>query len=86
MSGKKETNRPKPGSLKYAAAQIGCSLPTLYELIAAGKLRSYHIGRAHRVGEQAIADCIALLEQESAEMTINHSCPPATVSSSQTHS
>ena len=58
---------PKPGSLKYAAAKIGCSLPTLYELIAAGKLRSYHIGRAHRVSDQAIADCIALLEQESAQ-------------------
>jgi len=58
---------PKPGSLKYAAAKIGCSLPTLYELIDAGKLRSYHIGRAHRVGEQAIVDCIALLEQVSAQ-------------------
>ena len=57
----------KPGSLKYAAAKIGCSLPTLYDLIATDKLRSYHIGRAHRVSEQAIADCIALLERESAQ-------------------
>jgi len=57
----------KPGSLKYAAAKIGCSLPKVYELIAAGKLRSYHIGRAHRVSEQAIADCIALLEQEDTQ-------------------
>jgi excisionase family DNA binding protein len=64
----KETRPPKPGSLKHAAATIGCSLPTLYQLIAAGKLRSYHIGRAHRVGEQAIAECIALLERESAEV------------------
>jgi hypothetical protein len=31
------------------------------------KLRSYHIGRAHRVSEQAVADCIALLERESAQ-------------------
>jgi excisionase family DNA binding protein len=58
----------KPGSLKHAAAKIGCSLPTLYDLIDAGKLRSYHIGRAHRVSEQAIADCIAQLERESAQV------------------
>jgi excisionase family DNA binding protein len=56
---------PKPGSLKFAANKIGCSVPTLYDLIDEGKLRSYHIGRAHRVSEQAIADCIALLERES---------------------
>jgi excisionase family DNA binding protein len=57
----------KSGSLKHAAAKIGCSLPTLYELIAAGKLRSYHIGRAHRVSDEAISDCIALLERESSQ-------------------
>jgi len=57
----------KVGSLKYAALKISCSLPTLYDLIQGGKLRSYHIGRAHRVSEQAVADCIALLEQESAQ-------------------
>jgi len=55
----------KPGSLKSAATKISCSVPKLYDLIEAGKLRSYHIGRAHRVSEQAIADCIALLEGES---------------------
>jgi excisionase family DNA binding protein len=58
---------PKPGSLKHAAARIGCSVPMLYELIDAGKLRSYHIGRAHRVSDQAISDCIALLERESSQ-------------------
>src|SRR5215469_8743382 len=56
----------KPGSRAYAAAKIGCSLPTLYQLIATGKLRSYHIGRAHRISEQAILDCISLLERENA--------------------
>ena len=30
-------------------------------------LREIHIGRAHRVSEQAVADCIALLERESAQ-------------------
>jgi excisionase family DNA binding protein len=57
----------KPGSLAYAAAKIGVSVPTLYDLIEAGKLRSYHIGRAHRVSEQAILDCISFLERESAQ-------------------
>ena len=56
---------PRAGSLRAAAALIGVSLPTLYELINAGKLRSYHIGRAHRVSEDAVRECIALLEQES---------------------
>jgi len=60
-----ELTARKPGSLKYAAARIGVSLPILYALIRAGKLRSYHIGRAHRVSEQSIADCIALLESEN---------------------
>jgi|SRR5579863_5609351 len=64
MAAKNGTTGPKPGSLKYAAAKIGCSLPTLYDLIEAGKLRSYHIGRAHRVSDQAITDCITLLERE----------------------
>jgi len=65
MAIQKETG--KPGSLKYAAAKLGVSLPTVYHLIEAGKLRSYHIGRAHRVSDQAIADCVSLLERESQE-------------------
>jgi putative transposase len=69
--------RPRLGSLKYAATKIGCSLPTLYDLIEAGKLRSYHIGRAHRVSEQAVADCIALLERESAQERAARSPPRA---------
>ena len=56
----------KPCSLRNAAARIGCSLPTLYALIGAGRLRTYHVGRGHRVSEQAITDCIATLETETA--------------------
>lgn len=63
----KEKSAAKPGSLKYAAAKIGVSLPTLYLLIASGKLRTYHIGRAHRVSDEAIANCIEQLEEDSAE-------------------
>jgi excisionase family DNA binding protein len=66
----------KIGSLKHAAMKIGCSLPTLYDLIQGGKLRSYHIGRAHRVSEQAVADCIALLERESAQERPARHTPP----------
>jgi excisionase family DNA binding protein len=69
----KETGS-KPGSLKYAANKIGCSLPTLYELISTGKLRSYHIGRAHRVSDQAISDCVVLLEREETEQRVNRPC------------
>jgi excisionase family DNA binding protein len=57
----------RTGSLRAAAARIGVSLPTLYKLIDSGKLRSYHIGRAHRVSDDAIRDCVALLESESGE-------------------
>jgi len=74
--GRRELTTARLGSLKYAATKIGCSLPTLYDLIEAGKLRSYHIGRAHRVSEQAIADCIALLERESAQERAARSSPP----------
>lgn len=55
---------PKPGTLKHAAAIIGVSLPTVYELINSGKLRTYHVGRAHRVTGEAIAECVKLLETE----------------------
>jgi len=47
------------------AKGLGFSLPILYALIKAGKLRSYHIVRAYRVSEQSIADCIALPESEN---------------------
>jgi excisionase family DNA binding protein len=57
---------PKPGTLSYAAATLGVSLPTIYVLIKAGKLRTFHIGRAHRVSLEAIADCTRALERESA--------------------
>jgi excisionase family DNA binding protein len=63
----KKIEPAKPGSLKRAAERIGVSLPTLYELIAAGKLRTYHVGRAHRVTDEAVAECIAALEAESTQ-------------------
>ena len=68
----------KVGSLKYAAMKIGCSLPTLYDLIQRGKLRSYHIGRAHRASEQAVADCIALLAASHGKRAVSPSTVPDT--------
>jgi excisionase family DNA binding protein len=56
----------QPPSLRYAARTIGVSMPTLYRLISEGKLRSYHVGRAHRVSEDAIRECVTALEHESA--------------------
>ena len=47
----------KVGSLKYAAMKIGCSLPTLYDLIQGGKLRSYHIGRLSTGLERPLCGC-----------------------------
>jgi len=55
----------KPFSVDYACAKLGCSLPRVYALIRAGKLRSYKIGsKGRRVSDQAILDCVALLESE----------------------
>jgi hypothetical protein len=39
-----------------------------------GKLRSYHVGKAHRVSEDAIRDCVAALEHESAIAQSQSAC------------
>jgi excisionase family DNA binding protein len=76
MTAKTSARAPRLGSLAYAAAQIGISLPTLYKLIDGGKLRTFHVGRAHRVSQEAIMDCIALLESENARTAANRSFAP----------
>jgi excisionase family DNA binding protein len=55
----------RPGSMPYAAAKLGVSLPTAYKLAREGRLRTYQIGRARRCTDDAIAQCIALLEAET---------------------
>jgi excisionase family DNA binding protein len=55
----------KPGSMPYAAAKLGVSLPIVYRLVKDGRLRTYRIGRAHRCSDQAIQDCIHTLEQQT---------------------
>ena len=71
IQNQRRSQAPRPGSLKSAAEQLGVSLPTLYKLIELKKLRTYHIGRAHRVSEEAVRDCIARLEEESCVVGIN---------------
>jgi excisionase family DNA binding protein len=60
-------NSPKPFSVAYGCAQLGISVPTFYGLVNSGRLRTYKIGRARRVSDQAISDCIKLLESETAQ-------------------
>ncbi len=55
----------RPGSIPYAAARLGVSVPTTYKLIKQGYLRTYRIGRAHRCADDAIADCIRTLEEDA---------------------
>lgn len=57
---------PKPGTVPFAAQCLGISIPSTYKLIHQGKLRTYTVGRARRVTDQAIHACIALLENEQA--------------------
>lgn len=65
MVTKQKIEPAKPGTLKRAAERIGVSLPTIYKLIHDGKLKTYKVGRARRVTDEAIAECIAALEAES---------------------
>jgi hypothetical protein len=57
---------PRPGTIRWAAEKLCYSVPVTRGLIAAGKLRAYGTGHRTRISDQAIADCIALLESEAA--------------------
>jgi excisionase family DNA binding protein len=59
-----DTTTPKPGSTAHAARRIGVSIPTVYRLIHEGHLRAFKIGRATRISDEAIADCIKVLERD----------------------
>ncbi len=60
-------NSRKPFTVAYGCARLGISVPTFYDLVNSGKLRTYKIGRARRVSEDALNDCIKLLEAETAQ-------------------
>jgi excisionase family DNA binding protein len=63
MSPKRPMRR---GTIRWACDQLGYSHPIVRGLIRSGKLRTYGTGHSTRISDQAIADCIALLEQETA--------------------
>jgi excisionase family DNA binding protein len=68
MVSKIPSSSPKPHSVAYACEKLGVSKPTIYTLMREGKLRTYLVGdRGRRVSDAAIADCIALLESETAQ-------------------
>ncbi|WP_026400708.1 helix-turn-helix domain-containing protein [Actinomadura rifamycini] len=61
---------PVPATLRLfkveeAMALLSLGRNTIFEEIRAGRLRSVTIGRARRIPGTAIADYIALLEQEA---------------------
>lgn len=51
-----------------AARQLlgGIAQPTIYRLIASGKLRTFRVGRRRFVSDDAIRDYIAAAEREAA--------------------
>jgi excisionase family DNA binding protein len=59
------TSSVRPGSMAYAAAKLRVSVPTAYRLAHEGHLRTYLVGRARRVSDQAIEDCIRSLEAQT---------------------
>lgn len=54
-------------SVEEACAMLSLSRTVIYELIRSRRLRSVTEGRSRRISATAIADYVALLEQESAE-------------------
>ena len=55
----------RPGSMSWAAAKLGVSLPITYRLVREGRLRTYQIGRARRCTDEAVSECIKTLEAET---------------------
>jgi len=49
-------------SVPEAAALLGLGRSTVYELVAAGKIRTVRIGRARRVPLNAVDEFVAALE------------------------
>jgi excisionase family DNA binding protein len=54
-------------TIAEAAQRLAVGRSTAYELINGGYLSVVHIGRAARVPESAIDDCVARLQREEGE-------------------
>jgi excisionase family DNA binding protein len=63
------SSKPPPGKALYrvteAIAVLSMSRSAIYEEIRAGRLRSVKRGRSRLIAASAIADYVALLEQEA---------------------
>jgi excisionase family DNA binding protein len=54
------TDAPEPVLKPRAVAQhLGCTEPTVYQLVRSGELRAIRVGRLIRVPESALRDFIA---------------------------
>lgn len=51
---------------EQAAQLLGVGRDAVYGLIRCRRLRSVKVGNSRRVSARALADCVSLLEQESA--------------------
>lgn len=59
---------PYANTVRKARRKLGgIAQPTIYELFATGKLRSFRIGRRRLVSDDAIRDFIAIAERETAD-------------------
>lgn len=56
---------PTPIPIRKAGAQLACSIPKVYELIADGSLKSYKIGRRRFTTDKYIAECIETLTKRA---------------------
>jgi excisionase family DNA binding protein len=63
-SAPKHATGAKAHTLQWAAQQLGVTLPAVYKLIRDRKLRTFHVGTAHRVSDDALRECIRHLEAE----------------------
>lgn len=67
MAKRKQIPKPvRPHTVEWAAEQLGVSVPIVYRLISAQKLRSYKVGKCRRISAAAVAECIRALEAETA--------------------
>jgi excisionase family DNA binding protein len=58
-AGYRESSKPRLLSIKQAVYELGVSRTAVYELIAAGKIKTVKIGRRRLIPSEAIGDFVA---------------------------
>ncbi len=61
-----QTQTPYLHNVEAVQQRLGLGRSTIFELIAAGRLRSVKVGRRRLISEAAIADFVASLEEAGA--------------------